>query len=128
VSEAIGGLLPQQKLDKIRELLRQGRKMVMVGGVNDAPAIRVNDPAIEKSIVNRGLGRGFSCHPSLLNSGGQRVHVLRKQHYLPYLTVRQRLAEGGHSGKANAVSNLPVYLSLGVILYSILGKLWCVRR
>ena len=42
---------------------------------------------------------------------------------LPYLTVRQRLAEGGHSGKANAVSNLPVCLSLGIILYAILGTL-----
>jgi cation transport ATPase len=50
VSEAIGGLLPQQKLDKIRELLRQGRKMVMVGGVNDAPAIRVNDPALRSRL------------------------------------------------------------------------------
>jgi P-type E1-E2 ATPase len=40
VHEAIGSLLPEQKLEKIRELLRQGRKVAVVGdGINDTPAL-----------------------------------------------------------------------------------------
>ena len=40
ITDARGDLMPQQKVDVVRELMHSGRKVVMIGdGTNDAPAL-----------------------------------------------------------------------------------------
>lgn len=47
IEEVYAGLLPQQKLEKIRELQKQGRRVAMAGdGINDAAAISQADAGL----------------------------------------------------------------------------------
>ena len=47
IDKAFGGLLPEEKVEKVEELKRQGARFAFVGdGVNDAPAIALADVGI----------------------------------------------------------------------------------
>lgn len=47
IDRAIGGLLPEEKVQVVRDLQREGRTVAMIGdGINDAPALAIADVGV----------------------------------------------------------------------------------
>ena len=82
------------------------------------------------AVEHRRTPSGCRVHlqPGAARTGRQRVQVLREKRDLPHLPVGQGLAEGRHAGKANSVGDLPVDLSLGIVLDPVFRELRRVRR
>lgn len=107
VASAVGltgfhaGLLPDEKVDKIKELTRQGKTAMVGDGINDAPALATADLGIA-------MGKGT-------DSAIETADIVLMQDHLGKLPKAIRIAR-----RVNTIIKVNIFLALGLKLFALI--------
>lgn len=117
IREVRAELLPQEKVESIRALQREGRKVCMIGdGVNDAPALKTADV----SVAMGGMGSDIAVEAAdiaLMRDDISRIPYLKRLSNATVNTIRCSIA------LSMAINFLAIALSLLEVLTPTTGAL-----